>query len=114
MPRPWRITYSGAKYHITARGNGRQDIFLCDDDYIRFLDQLALAMEEDEVILYSYALMSNHYHLFIETPLGNLKKFMQRLNTAYSMYYRYKHTKPGHCFQGRYVASHFEWDWRFS
>ena len=104
MPRPWRITYSGAKYHVTSRGNGRQNIFLCDDDYIRFLDQLALALAEDEVILYSYALMSNHYHLFIETPLGNLKKFMQRLNTAYSMYYRYKHTKPGHCFQGRYGA----------
>ena len=104
MPRPWRITYSGAKYHITARGNGRQDIFLCNADYIRFLNQLALALEEDEVILYSYALMSNHYHLFIETPLGNLKKFMQRLNTAYSMYYRYKHAKPGHCFQGRYGA----------
>ena len=104
MPRPWRITYSGAKYHITARGNGRQEIFLCDDDYKRFLEQLQLALELDEVILYSYALMPNHYHLFIETPLGNLKKFMQRLNTAYSMYYRYKHSKPGHCFQGRYGA----------
>ncbi len=104
MPRPWRITYSGAKYHITSRGNGRQAIFLDDNDYKRFLKQLQLALEVDEVILYSYALMPNHYHLFIETPLGNLKKFMQRLNTAYSMYYRYKHTKPGHCFQGRYGA----------
>ena len=104
MPRPWRITYSGAKYHITSRGNGRQDIFLCDEDYARFLEQLTLALEEDEVILYSYVLMTNHYHLFVETPLGNIKRFMQRLNTAYGAYYRYKHSKPGHCFQGRYGA----------
>lgn len=104
MPRTWRVTYSGAKYHITSRGNGRQRIFIEFGDYNRFLDQLAEALEKDEVILYAYVLMPNHYHLLIETPLGNVKRFMQRLNTAYSMYFRYKHNKPGHCFQGRYGA----------
>jgi len=61
-------------------------------------------MTADEVTLYAYVLMPNHFHLLVQTPLGNIKKFMQRLNTAYSMYYRYKHNKPGHCFQGRYGA----------
>lgn len=104
MARPWRVTYSGAKYHITSRGNGRQSIFLVREDYERFLDQLTSALEKDEVILYAYVLMANHYHLLVETPSGNIKRFMQRLNTAYGMYFRYKHAKPGHCFQGRYGA----------
>ncbi len=61
MPRSWRVTYAGAKYHITSRGNGRQRIFLGEDDQARFLDQLSDALEKDEVILYAYVLMSNHY-----------------------------------------------------
>jgi len=68
------------------------------------LEQLKDAMEADEVVLHAYVLMSNHYHLLVETPLGNVQKFMQRLNTAYAMYYRFKHDKVGHCFQGRYGA----------
>lgn len=104
MPRPLRQEYNGAKYHVTARGNGRHTIFLCNDDYGRFLEQLATALNKDGVILYAYAIMPNHYHLLIETPRGNLHAFIQRLNTAYSLYWRYKHQKPGHVFQGRYGA----------
>lgn len=104
MPRPWRIRYSGAKYHVTARGNARQRIFFGPADYLRFLDQLTSALEKDGVILYAYVLMPNHYHLFCETPLGNIQKFEQRLNTAYAMYFRYRHSQPGHCLQGRYGA----------
>ena len=102
MPRPWRITYVGALYHVTSRGNGRQRIYYTDADRQRFLLQLEAALEADEVLLYAYVLMPNHYHLLVQTPLGNIKRFMQRLNTAYSMYFRYKHNRPGHCFQGRY------------
>jgi hypothetical protein len=61
-------------------------------------------VEKDGVQLFAYVLMPNHYHLFVETPHGNIQRFMQRLNTAYSMYHRYKHSEPGHCFQGRYGA----------
>jgi len=104
MPRPLRKEYNGAKYHVTARGNGRNDIFLCEDDYDRFIEQLTMALEKDGVILYAYAIIPNHYHLLVETPRGNLHGFIQRLNTAYSLYWRYKHRKPGHVFQGRYGA----------
>jgi len=104
MPRPWRIRYAGAKYHLTSRGNGRNRIFVGPADCTRFLTQLDEAMEKDRVILYAYVLMPNHYHLMVETPLGNVQRFMQRLNTAYSMYFRYKHRRPGHCLQGRYGA----------
>ena len=104
MPRPWRIRYAGAKYHVTSRGNGREAIFLGEQDCERFLEQLDSAVDQDNVILYAYVLMPNHFHLLIETPRGNIQKFMQRINTAYSMYFRYKHSRPGHCFQGRYGA----------
>ena len=79
-------------------------MFHDDDYYLRFKDQLCDALEKDGVILYAYVLLPNHYHLFVETPYGNIHRFMQRLNTAYSMYHRYKHAEPGHCFQGRYGA----------
>jgi len=104
MPRPWRIRYCGAKYHVDSRGNGRQRIFFGNEDYERFLAQLFDALEKDQVVLYAYCLMPNHYHLFVETPCGNIHRFQQRLNTAYGMYFRYKHSRPGHCFQGRYDA----------
>ncbi len=104
MARAWRIRYAGAKYHVTVRGNGRREVFHNDDYYLRFMDQLGDALERDGVVLYAYVLMPNHYHLFVETPCGNIHRFMQRLNTAYSMYRRYKHGEPGHCFQGRYGA----------
>jgi len=104
MPRPWRLRFAGAKYHLTQRGNGGQTVFLCADDYQRFLEQLDHCLKANEVTLYAYCLMPNHYHLLVETPLGNVQRFMQRLNTAYAMYFRYKHDRPGHCWQGRYGA----------
>jgi len=54
--------------------------------------------------------MPNHFHLHVETPMGNLPRFMQRLSTAYSMYFRYKKNRSGHCFQGRYSAKLVEGD----
>ena len=79
-------------------------MFLAPADYARFTEQLDAALEADGVVLYAYVLMPNHYHLFVETPMGNVHRFMQRLNTAYGMYFRFKHGRPGHCFQGRYGA----------
>ena len=94
MARPWRIRFAGAKYHVTVRGNGKQVVFHNPVYYLRFIDQLTDALEKDGVILYAYTLMPSHYHLFIETPHGNIQRFMQRLNTAYSMYHRYKRAEP--------------------
>ena len=104
MPRQLRKSFEGAKYHVTVRGNGRAERFHGPEDYERFVDQLMAAADLDRVTVYAYAVMPNHYHVLVETPEGNIQKFMQRLNTAYAMYYRHKHKKPGHCFQGRYGA----------
>ena len=104
MPRPWRKEFTGAIYHVTCRGNGRERIILGEEDAQRFREQLGAAVARDGVTLYAWALMPNHYHLLVATPRANLADFMQRLNTAYAMYFRHKRTRPGHCFQGRYGA----------
>jgi REP element-mobilizing transposase RayT len=104
MPRPPRKQFAGALYHVTTRGNGRRRIFLDDADRKRFLSQLRDCLENYEVVLYAYVLMPNHYHLLVRTAHPNLARFMQRLNTSYALYSRYKHRRPGHQLEGRYKA----------
>jgi putative transposase len=104
MPRPPRLEYEGAVYHLTSRGNGRQTIFQEDADRQHFLAQLQDNLETFDVVLHAFVLMTNHYHLLIRTCRANLSRFAQRLNTSYALYYRYKHNHPGHLFQGRYTA----------
>ena len=104
MPRPPRIEYPNALYHVTSRGNARQTLFHTDQDRQRFLTQLQDNLDSYGVVLYAWVLMTNHFHLVIRTPRANLSRFMQRLNSSYSLYYRYKHRKPGHVLGGRYKA----------
>jgi REP element-mobilizing transposase RayT len=104
MARPPRIDFPDALYHVTSRGNGRQVIFWNDDDRERFLGQLADNLRVAGAVLYAYVLMDNHFHLLIRTPRANLSRFMQRLLTAYALYARYKHRRPGHQLQGRFKA----------
>jgi len=104
MARHLRLEYEGAIYHITSRGNERSDIFRDDYDKERFLKKLGEIAGEHHVRLYAYVVMTNHYHLLVETPRGNLSRFMQQLNTSYTMYYNVKHDRVGHMFSGRYKA----------
>jgi len=104
MARPPRIDFPDAVYHVTSRGNGRDVIFWSDAGRLRFLAQLADNLRSAAVVLYAYVLMDNHIHLLVRTPRGNLSRFMQRLLTAYALYARYKHRRPGHQFQGRFKA----------
>jgi putative transposase len=104
MARPPRIDYPNALYHVTSRGNGRQQVFWSDDDRQRFLGQLSHGVASAGIVLYAFAILDNHFHLLARTPRANLSRFMQRLNTAYALYARYKHYRPGHQFQGRFKA----------
>jgi REP element-mobilizing transposase RayT len=104
MPRPPRIDFADAVSHVTSRGNGRAQIFLSDEDNCPFLRQLEDNVETFGVFLYAYVLMGNHFHLLVRTPRANLSQFMQRLNTSYALYSRYKHGRPGHQFEARFKA----------
>ncbi|MGH7908382.1 MAG: transposase, partial [Thermodesulfobacteriota bacterium] len=100
MARPLRLEFPGALYHITSRGNARQEIFLSDDDRTCFLNLLGREVEQQRWRCYAYCLMNNHYHIMIETPEGNLVLGMRRLNGAYSQEFNRRHGRVGHLFQG--------------
>lgn len=104
MARPLRIEFSGAVYHITSRGNAREKIYLEDEDYAGFLDCLCAVVKRFNWKLHAYCLMSNHYHLLIETPEGNLSRGMRQLNGTYTQQFNRRHTRVGHVLQGRYKA----------
>jgi len=102
MARALRIKYKNALYHITSRGNERRNIFENDHDREFFSQTLKESLNTYNVILYSYVLMSNHFHLLLETPLANLSELMRQFNITYTSYYNRKYNRVGHLFQGRY------------
>jgi len=104
MARPLRLEYEGAFYHVTSRGNERKKIFFTETDHLKFLDYLKEAKKKYGILLHGYVLMTNHYHLLIETPEANLSKVMHYLNGAYTTYVNIKKKRNGHLFQGRYKA----------
>jgi len=110
MARPLRIEYPGALYHVTSRGDRREDIFVDDADRQLWLAILATVHERMHWHCYAYCLMDNHYHLVIETPEANLAKGMRHLNGVYTQRYNRRHQRVGHVFQGRYKAIHIDRD----
>jgi REP element-mobilizing transposase RayT len=104
MTRPLRIEYPGAYYHITSRGNERKNIYINKGDRERFLAYLKSAHQRYGAVIHAFCLMSNHYHLFLETPKGNLSQIMRHINGAYTNYFNIRHKRIGHLFQGRYKA----------
>jgi putative transposase len=104
MARPLRIQYSGAVYHVTSRGNERRKIFKDDQDRKAFIEILGQSLKIYHVVLYSYILMNNHFHLLIETPLGNLGEFMRHFTITYTSYFNRRHKRVGHLYQGRYKS----------
>jgi REP element-mobilizing transposase RayT len=104
MARPLRIEYPGAFYHVTSRGNEQKDVFKSRKDKEKFLDYLSSATVRYGAVIHVFCLMSNHYHLLLETPEGNLSQIMRHINGAYTTYFNVKRKRSGHLFQGRYKA----------
>lgn len=104
MARKPRIHYQGALYHVIARGNQRQQVFLEEEDYQQYINRLITYQKRYPSTLYAYVLMSNHVHLLIEQGETPLFKIMQGLQQSYTIYFNRKYGKTGHLFQGRYKA----------
>jgi putative transposase len=104
VARPLRIVYSGAIYHLIARGNNRQRCFLEEDDFLLFLETLRPVLERFSWLLYAYCLLDNHYHLEVETQLPNLPAGMRQLNGLYAQAFNRIHRRCGHVFESRYRA----------
>ena len=110
MPRAVRHEYPGAVYHAMCRGNNGQDIFVKDDGRRLFLSTLGEVCGQTGWKVHAYALMSNHYHLLLETPEPNLVGGMKWFQGTYTQRFNSMFKRRGHLFQGRYKALPVEAD----
>ncbi len=104
MARKLRIEYEGACYHIMGRGNYRTVIFEDDGSKWSFLSCMKEVSERCDWKLHGYCLMSNHYHLALETPQGNLVDGMRWLQSTFANRFNRFRGENGHVFQGRYKS----------
>ena len=104
MARPLRVEYAGAFYHVMNRGNRSEDIFHSAYDREKFFDYLATVNQRFSIKVHTYCLMTNHYHLLVETAEPNLSSAIKWLNGSYATYTNTKRQKCGHLFQGRFKS----------
>lgn len=107
-----REWYPNAIYHITIRGNRRNDIFRDREDF-----QVYLMLIEGTIRYYNleyeilaYCLMDNHVHLLVGTKERHIKYFMMRMNSTYTRYFNNKYNYIGHLYQDRYFSEIIESD----
>ena len=110
MPRKMRVEYEGALYHVMSRGDRGEDIALDDTDRELFLKTLGEACARTGWRVHAYVLMSNHYHLLLETPEADLVTGMKWFLSTYTLRCNARHRQRGHVFQGRYKTVLIETD----
>ena len=109
MPRKPRIDLAGY-HHVINRGVNRSNVFIDEDDYDMFLKIVCKACRAYQVILHDYCLMSNHFHLLVETKMENLSLFMKHINSNYAIYANKKQKRSGHFWQGRFYSRYINSD----
>lgn len=104
MARKPRVDFPGAVLHVMSRGTEKRNIFIEPRDRRIFVELLTSVISECGWICHAYCLMSNHYHLLIETPEENLSGGMKSINGIYSQWFNNTHGRVGHLMQGRYTS----------
>jgi putative transposase len=101
-----RLTLPGYPHHIIQRGNNRQPVFLCDSDRQLFLDLLFNYARQFHVLVHSYVLMDNHFHLLV-TPQKEqgVPQMMQALGRRYVRYFNDAYQRSGTLWEGRYKST---------
>ena len=97
-------------YHVMSRGNRRTVLFKEKADYLRFLECVEKARKILGFQVHALCLMTNHFHMTIETADTELWKIMQRILHPYSMDFNHKYHFTGHLFESRYTACIIEDD----
>lgn len=113
MGRSPRYHASGVRYHVMARGNGGQDLFVAPAHWSRFRAVIARVKATSDFLLHAYCLMSNHVHLLIETRADTLSHVMHRIQTSWAKRYNLELGRKGHVFQDRFKAKRCEDDLYF-
>jgi REP element-mobilizing transposase RayT len=104
MPRKARIDAPGALHHVICRGIEKRKIFWDDSDRDDFLNRVTEVLLDSQTPCYAWALMPNHFHLFLRTgnaPIGNI---MRRILSGYAGRFNRRHRRAGHLFQNRYKS----------
>jgi putative transposase len=104
MARPLRIEYPNAWYHVMNRGRRGENIFSDATDFEIFLGVLQESAGLFGCRTAAFCLMSNHYHLLLQTPLGNLSRVMRHINGVYTQRYNRRQKVDGQLFRGRYKS----------
>jgi REP element-mobilizing transposase RayT len=102
-----REWYEGAAYHVTVRGNRRNDIFRDKEDfeyYLSITEEALLYYTQFNYKVICYCLMDNHVHLMIKTDKEPLGKLIGRISALYTRYFNKKYNYIGHLFQDRYFS----------
>ncbi|MCL0043599.1 transposase [Peptococcaceae bacterium] len=86
MARQLRIGFADAVYHITNRGNAKQDIFIGNTGQKAFLEVLAQIVERFNWLCHAYCLLDKHYHLLVETIDFTLSRGMRQINGVYTQF----------------------------
>jgi putative transposase len=97
---------AGGIYHVFARGSNRQAIFSFDSDRVEFLMCLERVIARTKASCLAYCLLSNHYHLVLETEDGGVSRAMQALNGRYALRFNTRHAREAHLFKNRFGAVH--------
>ena len=106
MPRKPRFTLPGVPQHVIQRGNNREPCFLAEQDYRRYLEDLADSAGKSACRIHAYVLMTNHVHL-LTTPMQEqgIGDMMQALGRRYVYYINKTYRRTGTLWEGRYKAS---------
>ncbi len=104
MARPLRIQFPGAWYHVMNRGINHAGIFRTEQDRQLFCKTLGDAVDLWRIRIHAYNLIPNHYHLLVETPLGNLSRAMRHVDHVYTQRFNKQHRRDGPLLRGRYKA----------
>ena len=102
MPRKTRITEAGY-YHIINRGVERRNVFLESADYNKFLDLLLDMKRTYDITIHTYCLMTNHYHILLETVEPNISEAIKFLNSFYSVYFNKKYKPKKHLISNSFI-----------
>jgi len=104
MPKTKRLQYPGAFYHVINRGRNREKIFHNKSDFEYFLELISKCNKKFQLSVHAYCLMDNHFHLLLETPLGNLDKIMHYISSLYVKKFNREKGYDGSLFRARYKA----------
>jgi putative transposase len=111
VPRRLRVIVPDGVYHVTGRGNRGQDVYLDNHDRRFFLEVFGMVAARLGWRCYTYCLLSNHYHLVVQTPNADLSEGMRVLNGEHAQWFNRRHSATGHLFQGRFHSVLVESDW---